>query len=133
MNIQELASQYGRAWAEHNPDAVIALHTEDTVFHVHGEGRPPAVGAAAVREAIGAALALSPDLRFERSRVHLGQDHLVTEYVMSGTVDGKPFSCEGCDVITVRDGLVARKDTYLDWAKLAGQVDLKSILAPANR
>ena len=30
---------------------------------------------------------------------------------MSGTSEGKPFACEGVDVIAVSDGFIARKDT----------------------
>jgi len=43
---------------------------------------------------------------------------------MSGTAEGKPFAIAGADVYTVRDGLVARKDTYLDWLAYQRQVGL---------
>jgi ketosteroid isomerase-like protein len=124
MDIQELAVQYGKAWAKHDLDAVMALHTEDTIFHVHGDNGAAATGSAAVREAIGAVLARSPDLRFERRRVYFGEAHFVSEYVMSGTVDGKPFACDGVDVIVVRDGRVSRKDTYVDSLVYARQSGL---------
>ncbi len=41
--IQELAMRYGAAWAEHDLDTIMAMHTDDTVFHLHGGGEP-AVG-----------------------------------------------------------------------------------------
>ena len=103
---QELAARYGAAWAEHDLDAILAMHTDDTVFHLHGFSEP-ATGLAAVREVIAATFARSPDLRFEKSR----------------TSEGKPFACEGVDVIAVSDGLIARKDTYLDWAAMQRQLD----------
>jgi ketosteroid isomerase-like protein len=124
MDIQNLALEYSKAWGEHDLDAIMALHSEDTVFHIHGDDGAAATGAAAVRQAIGALLAQSPDLAFEPRRVYFGDGHFVSEYVMSGTVDGKPFSCEGVDVIAVADGLVARKDTYADWLLYARQVGL---------
>jgi hypothetical protein len=34
---------------------------------------------------------------------------------MSGTLLGRRFACEGTDIFSVRDGLVARKDSYIDW------------------
>jgi hypothetical protein len=34
-SILELAVAYGQAWASHDPDAIVALHTEDAVFHLH--------------------------------------------------------------------------------------------------
>lgn len=111
--ITELAVKYSEAWAAHDPDAIVAMHTDDTVFHVHGGGVPNE-GREAVRDAIRAIFDMSPDLRFDPRRVHLGDDHFVTEYVMSGTAGGNAFSVDGVDVFTIEDGLIARKDTYLD-------------------
>jgi hypothetical protein len=34
---------------------------------------------------------------------------------MTGTRDGKSFACDGTDVFTVSNCLVARKDSYIDW------------------
>jgi ketosteroid isomerase-like protein len=115
MDIRELAIQYGQAWAAHDLDAVMSLHTEDTIFQVHRDNDTPAEGATAVREACSALLTQIPDLRFERKRVYLGEAHYVVEYLMSGTLDSKPFACDGVDIIAVRDGRVARKDSYADW------------------
>ena len=86
---QELAARYGAAWAEHDLDAILAMHTDDTVFHLHGFSEP-AKGLAAVREVIAATFARSPDLRFEKSRVYVGDGHFVSEYRMSGTSEGSP-------------------------------------------
>lgn len=127
MDIQEmqgLAYRYGKAWAAHDLDAMMALHTEDTVFLIHGAGGEEAVGAAAVRAAFAEALARSPDLRFQPVRVYFGEAHFVSQYVMSGTVEGKPYHCDGVDIFLVRDGLVARKDTYADWITYERQVGL---------
>ncbi|HMJ72516.1 MAG TPA: nuclear transport factor 2 family protein [Solirubrobacterales bacterium] len=54
MEIQELALEYATAWGEHDLDAIMALHSEDSVFQVHGDDGEPATGSAAVREAIAA-------------------------------------------------------------------------------
>ncbi len=115
LTAQELAGEYSQAWAVHDVSAIVALHTPESVFHVHGLTEP-AVGHDAVREAVTALFAQAPDLRFEATRGYLGTDHLVLEYVMSGTSGGGPFRCDGVDVIAVEDGLVQRKDTYLDLA-----------------
>lgn len=119
--IQELAVRYGKAWAEHDLDAIIAMHTEDTVFHIHGGGEP-AIGLAATREAVAAVLAEWPDIRFERTQVYIGQGHFVSQYRMSATKDGEGFVCDGVDVFAVDDGRVARKDTYLDWPAIQQQL-----------
>ena len=113
-SLMEFAQEYSRALAVHDPDAIAAMHTDDSVFELHEVGAP-ATGRAAVRDLIGALLTAVPDLRFEPKRVHFGAEHFVTEYVMKGTTEGKPFAIAGADVFTMRDGLVGRKDSYLDW------------------
>jgi ketosteroid isomerase-like protein len=118
--VNELAGLYAMAWAAHDANAVGALHTEDSVFHVHGLG-DAASGTEAVRQLAAELFALSPDLHFEAKRVYLGSDHIALEYDMSGTA-GQSFVCDGVDVIAVSDGLVARKDTYLDLIALERQI-----------
>jgi steroid delta-isomerase-like uncharacterized protein len=120
-SLVELAKDYSRAWAGHDLDAIVAMHTDDSVFHLH-DIAAPATGREAVSKLIAALLAAVPDVRFDPKRVHFGADHFVSEYVMSGTADGKPFAIAGADVFTMRDGLVARKDSYLDWLAYQSQV-----------
>lgn len=122
-SIQDFATAYGQAWAQHDPDAIVAMHTADTVFHQHGIGEP-AVGNDAVRQAITDVFAQAPDLAFAPGRMHFGEDHFVVEYEMSGSAGGRSFACDGVDVFTVRDGLVARKDTYVDLAGLMRQTEI---------
>ena len=119
--VQELAVRYGAAWAEHDLDAIMVMHTDDTVFHLHGGGEP-AHGRDATREAFAAALAQWADIRFDRKRVHIGEGHFVTEYEMSTTSAGRLITCDGVDVIAVEGGRVARKDTYLDWPAIQQQL-----------
>ena len=119
--VQELAIRYGEAWAAHDLDAIMAMHAEDTVFHLHGGGEP-AIGLEATREAFAAAMEQWPDIRFERKRVHIGAGHFVSEYRMSASRDGQPIVCDGVDVFTVQGGQVARKDTYLDWVAVQEQL-----------
>jgi ketosteroid isomerase-like protein len=128
-NIVELAIKYGEAWAAHDAEAIAALHTDDSVFHLH-DVSPAAEGRGAVRRMIAAQLLLIPDLKFERVRVHFGADHFVTEYVMSGTAEGHAFAIQGADVFSVRDLLVARKDSYLDWAAFIRQTGLDPAQPP---
>ncbi len=118
---QELALRYGAAWAAHDLDAIMTMHTDDTVFHLHGGGEP-ATGLAATRAAFAAAASQWPDIRFEKSRVYIGDAHFVSEYQMSATADGKQVTCDGVDVIAVADGRISRKDTYLDWPAIQRQL-----------
>jgi ketosteroid isomerase-like protein len=130
MSIKGLAFRYAQAWAERDLDAIMALHTDDTVFHLHAEGAEgggAASGAEAVREAFAAGLARIPDLRFEPTRVIFGEDHFVSQYVMSGTLNGTHFAYDGVDIFAVRDERIARKDTYGDWVAYARQVGLEHV------
>ncbi|HCU13284.1 MAG TPA: ketosteroid isomerase [Gemmatimonadetes bacterium] len=125
-SLVELAKEYSGAWAAHDPDAIAAMHTDDSVFELHDVGAP-ATGRAAVRDLIAILLTAVPDLRFELKRAHFGAEHFVTEYVMSGTAEGKPFAIAGADVFTMRDGLVGRKDSYLDWLAYQRQVGVDPV------
>lgn len=116
----DVAGPYSSAWAAHDVDAIVGLHSTDSIFHVHGMGEP-ATGAESVRHLVTAFLALVPDLHFEAKRVYLGVDHLAFEYDMSGTAGGSRFVCDGVDILAFSDGLVARKDTYLDLVSLERQ------------
>jgi steroid delta-isomerase-like uncharacterized protein len=134
--IRELAARYGDAWNTQDLDAIIELHTEDSVFQAHAAGSPPAEGKRAVRDAFAGYLALLPDINFAERSLHVGEDHWVLESTMTGTV-AQAIEVEGVDpaavfvaavdegrgarvevpcvdVIEVRDGLVASKQTYLD-------------------
>lgn len=119
--VEELAGQYHQAWADREPTAIAALHSDNSVFHMHGVA-PKAVGRTAVAALIAALVSLIPDLAFAPKRGYVAVDHIVFEYAMSGTFGGSPFVCDGADVIAVSDGLVARKDTYLDLTALVNQV-----------
>ena len=93
-SIPELAVAYNQAWANHDPDAIVALHTEDAVFHLH-DVIEPWVGREAIRGATAGLFADQPDLGFEPVRVYMGDGHFLSEYVMTGTRDGKSFACDG--------------------------------------
>jgi ketosteroid isomerase-like protein len=121
LTIEELAGRYHQAWTDKDPDVIAALHTEDSVFHIHGLAQP-AVGRSSVRALIAALLVISPAVQFEPKRFYMGIDHIVFEYDMSGSIGGSEFVCDGVDVIAVTDGLVARKETYLDVPALVRQV-----------
>ena len=125
-SLMEFAKEYSGAWAVHDPDAIAAMHTDDSVFELHGIGTS-ATGRPAVRALIVTLLAAVPDLRFELKRAHFGAEHFVTEYVMSGTAQGKPLAIAGVDVFAMHEGLVGRKDTYLDWLAYRRQVGVDPV------
>ena len=113
--ITELADRYSDAWHSHDADQIVALHTDDTKFHMH-VGDEPARGREAVRETFAGILAQWPDLHFHPVALRFGEDFWVAEWRMTGTnsESGAKMDAEAVDVITVRDGRVHTKDTYVD-------------------
>jgi hypothetical protein len=69
LSIEELAAQYHQAWTDLDVDAIVALHTEDSVFHLHGV-TDAATGRSAIRQTIVALLGLVPDLHFDAKRAY---------------------------------------------------------------
>ena len=135
ITIRMLAERYGEAWNSQDLDAIMDLHSEDSVFVAHAAGSPPAEGRQAVREAFAGYLALLPDINFAERALHIGENHWVLESTMTGTVEqaieveGESLGATGAwvevdcvDVIEIRDGLVASKQTYLDSLELQRQL-----------
>ena len=137
--LQDFIDRYNDAWNAHDVDAILAMHTEDSVFENHVTGDLN-VG----RERIGAAIrgifSVFPDLSFEGRRQYIRDDLVVQEWTARGThkgamtrggvkvePTGRTVEYKGMDVIPIRDGLVARKDVYSDSITLLRQLDLTSI------
>ena len=71
LTAEELAVSYHGAWVQRDPEAISALLSADSVFHMHGAAEP-ATGKRAVRDLIAALLHLVPDLEFEPKKVLFG-------------------------------------------------------------
>lgn len=116
----ELFERYAAAWADHDVDRIMSMHGADSEFHLH-DGRPRAMGHDAVRSAFEEIFELFGDIRMDQVRLTVSGELVAFEYVVVATPPGtdSSISFEVADVIEVRDGLVQRKDTYLDSAALA--------------
>jgi len=123
--VDDLFQRYADAWGRRNPDAIVALHTDDTTFHAH-VGQEPARGKAAVRRAFADLLAQFPDLAFTQVSLRTGSDFWVVEWRMSGTLAGtdSAFEVDLVDLITVEGGLVKSKDSYIDAVSLQAQLGM---------
>ena len=137
--IEELAGRYGDAWNAQDLDAIVAMHAPDGIFELHAPGSEPVQGRDALRDAFAGFLAQLPDIHFAPVRLRAGDDFWVLESRMSGTVSA-PIEVEGerieapgtrvevdfLDVIVVADGLLARKDSYLDTLDFQAQLGAAS-------
>jgi steroid delta-isomerase-like uncharacterized protein len=123
--VDDLFQRYADAWGSHDPDAIVAMHTEDTTFHAHA-GQEAARGKAAVRQAFADLLGQFPDLSFEQVSLQTGHDFWVVEWRMRGTLAGTEtsFGVDLIDLITVEHGLVKSKDSYIDAVSMQAQLGM---------
>jgi ketosteroid isomerase-like protein len=55
----------------------------------------------------------TPDIHYQPIRSLFGEDHVVVELLVTGTLrDGTKTRFHACDILTMRDGLIAAKRSY---------------------
>jgi steroid delta-isomerase-like uncharacterized protein len=137
--LQGFIDRYNAAWNAHDVEAIVSMHTEDSVFENHVTGDVN-IGRDEIGRAVGGIFAVFPDLTFETRRAYIRDDLVVQEWTARGTHQGtmtrsgievpptgRRVEYRGMDVIPIRDGLVARKDVYSDSITLLRQLGLTSI------
>lgn len=123
-DMEGLFNRYHAAWEAKDPDAIVALHSEDSTFVLRA-GEDRVRGRAALRAHFATIFETYPGFRAEVHRLIVGAGHWVLDWTMvvdlTGS-DGRPFTAR-IDLVDVVDvdaaGLVARKDVYADGAQLA--------------
>ena len=134
---RELAERYSAAWNEHDLEALMSMHTPDSVFELHQSGVDPAVGHEAVRRMFEFLLRAWPDQRFETKRLTVREDFYVSEWVLTGTLalpwrigdavavpNGKRISFAGVDIMTCEDGKIKLKSCWIDSVAMQQQLGL---------
>jgi steroid delta-isomerase-like uncharacterized protein len=137
--LQRFIDRYNTAWNAHDVDAIVEMHTEDSVFENHTTGDVN-VGREAIGDAIRGIFTVFPDLEFETRRQYIRDNLVVQEWTARGThlgkmtrsgIDveptGRSVEYRGLDVIPIEDGRVARKDVYSDGVTLLRQLGLTQI------
>jgi steroid delta-isomerase-like uncharacterized protein len=118
-------------------DAILAMHTEDSVFENHTSGGK-GTGKVEIRAILEGIFATFPDLHFEGRRFFVRDDLVIQEWTASAThskaitragktypPSGKKISWNGIDIIPMRGGLVARKDVYADSISYLRQIGVE--------
>jgi len=105
------------AWNSHDLEALMQLFATDGVFEASGgpdvEGQR-FEGGTAVRAAFASVFERMPDARWGGGRHHvINPECCVSEWTLTGTLaDGGRLEVNGCDFLTVRDGLIRRRNSY---------------------
>jgi steroid delta-isomerase-like uncharacterized protein len=137
--LQDFIDRYNAAWNDHDVEAIVAMHTEDSVFENHVTG-DRYEGRESIGQAVAGIFGVFPDLSFEARRQYVREDLVVQEWTARGThlgpmtragiaiePTGRTVEYSGMDIIPIRNGLVARKDVYSDSITLLRQLGLSSI------
>jgi ketosteroid isomerase-like protein len=103
-------------WNRHDVDGALALMTDDCVWEVTRSSEPHSTlfeGPSAVRSAIAGAFEMLLDIHYQPIRSLFGEQHVVVELLVTGTLrDGTKTRFHACDILTMRDGLIAAKRSY---------------------
>jgi ketosteroid isomerase-like protein len=126
LDTRSISEEYFAAWEACDPDRIAAMHSANSRFQLHAGGEP-AEGRDAVRQAFADIFAQWRGFDFETHRVLYGEDHWVLDWDLLATLeveqDGrrvdKPVRLQCLDVVTIdEEGLVSRKDTFVDVAQV---------------
>lgn len=114
----EVMKRFGKAFFKRDPALISEAITADAEWHC--EAGPDAPHGRVLRGVQGFMQGLA-DEEAQFAKVHyrdiviraLGEDQIVMTYLMDGEYrDGQAFSLRGVDLITVREGRVAKKDVF---------------------
>ena len=85
--LQEFIDRYNAAWNDHDVEAIVSMHTDDSVFENHTTGDAN-IGKEAIASAITGIFLVFPDLEFEARSQYIREDLVVQEWTACGTHEG---------------------------------------------
>ena len=119
LDVPAVFERYAAAWAAHDPDAILALHSPDTTFWLHLD-QPAAHGHDAVRAVFVHLFDAWPELGIDVHRLLTGADHWTLDWTLVSVLTDpggarRPVRIRCVDLVTPdADGLVSRKDSFVD-------------------
>lgn len=129
-SVAEIARSYFESIARHDLDAMVSHWKPGARGSIHGMVELTAPHN--YREWFGALFAAFPDLEFEILDVVAEGDRAAVRWRAAGTFTGGDFEgmvangrrieMEGCDVVTIREGLIADNRAYMNAAEMGRQL-----------
>ena len=105
-----------KGFDEHDLDGILAHFAPDAVFESPRGPEPWGqrfVGLEAIRGAFAARFSGIPDIQYQEDDHFVDGDRGASEWTLSGTTTaGDRIEVRGCDLWTLRDGKVVKKDSY---------------------
>lgn len=115
-DAMQMLRSIAAAFDAHDLDGILAHFADDAVFE-SPRGPDPwgrrFVGKEEVGRAFAGRFSGIPDVRYQQDDHFVEGDRGASEWTLSGTtVDGERLEIRGCDLWTIRDGLIVKKDSY---------------------
>jgi ketosteroid isomerase-like protein len=112
LMLQEVAAAFDR----HDLEGILAHFADDAVFE-SPRGPDPwgqrFVGIGQIRTAFAGRFEGIPDVRYRDDMHFVDGERGASEWTLSGTTrEGSRIEVRGCDLWTLRDGKIVRKDSY---------------------
>jgi ketosteroid isomerase-like protein len=112
----EMLGAITAAFDAHDLDAIMGHFADDAVFE-GPRGKDPwgtrFVGREAVRAGFAARFSGIPDVRYRDEGSFVDGDRGASEWTLSGTTtSGERIEVRGCDLWTIRDGKIVKKDSF---------------------
>ncbi len=129
----EIAKRYFAALSAHDLDAAAECWAPGAIDRM--VGGPELIAPGGIRDYFGELFAAFPDFRLEIVELTTGRSRTAVRWRARGTfagpgrlqgfdANGARIAIEGCDVITVEDGLIRHNDAYIDSGDLVRQLGL---------
>ena len=104
------------AFDRHDLDSILLHFADDAVFDAPRGPEPWGqrfVGKEKIRRAFEGRFSGIPDVRFQDDVHFVDGDRGASEWTLSGTsIDGQRIEVRGCDLWTIRDGRIVKKDSF---------------------
>ena len=115
LTAQDLGDLFD-AFNRHDVDAVMSFFADDCVFNAIGGAEVYGTRfdtPEAISNAFSGVWKAMPDARWDHHSHFVQDDRAVSEWPFSGTnADGTRVEAEGCDLFTLRDGKIVRKQAF---------------------
>lgn len=120
-DVMDLMKRFGRAFNKADVDGILECVTDDFEWRLATGPNAPdgriVAGRDAVRQALADRDAALGSVRFSEAEVAMAGERVLGTFRVTGSyADGAPLDVRGVDIYTLRDGLIATKDSY--WKRI---------------